>query len=133
MSKSARGMLGSDESRRKFTLRRFLTSVCSLLRRSCLYIFFNNYEFHVAPTNLVKVRDLVRVGIDSGRALILDSKFLGKLSKIKNVHLLHFGSTCHSANMNRTVIVHRNYLHYVKKHQRQANLSNSFVFSACVP
>ncbi|URE10156.1 hypothetical protein MUK42_37340 [Musa troglodytarum] len=29
-----------------------------------------------------QVRDLVRVGIDSGRALILDSKFLGKLSKV---------------------------------------------------
>ncbi|KAJ8475725.1 hypothetical protein OPV22_019452 [Ensete ventricosum] len=34
-----------------------------------------------APTNLVKVRDLVRVGIDSGRALVLDSKLLGRLLK----------------------------------------------------
>uniref|UniRef100_M8AW47 40S ribosomal protein S11 n=1 Tax=Aegilops tauschii TaxID=37682 RepID=M8AW47_AEGTA len=30
--------------------------------------------------------------------------------------------TCHSAKMNRTIIVRRNYLHYVKKYQRQANL-----------
>ncbi|URD94207.1 ribosomal protein [Musa troglodytarum] len=28
--------------------------------------------------------------------------------------------TCHSAKMNRTIIVRRNYLHYVKKYQRQA-------------
>ncbi|KAJ6825457.1 40S ribosomal protein S11 [Iris pallida] len=27
--------------------------------------------------------------------------------------------TCHSAKMNRTIIVRRNYLHYVKKYQRQ--------------
>ncbi|KAM3341692.1 hypothetical protein P3S68_026658 [Capsicum galapagoense] len=26
--------------------------------------------------------------------------------------------TCHSAKMNRTIIVRRNYLHYVKKYQR---------------
>ncbi|XP_065045911.1 uncharacterized protein LOC135677479 [Musa acuminata AAA Group] len=65
-----------------------------------------------APTNLVKGRDLVRVGIDSGRALVLDSKLLGKLLKVS-----HFGSTCHSAKMNRTVIVCRNYLHYVNKYQ----------------
>ncbi|THU50444.1 hypothetical protein C4D60_Mb06t20290 [Musa balbisiana] len=133
MSKSAPGMFGIDELRRKFTLWRFLTSVCTLLRRSCLNIFFNNYEFHVAPTNLVKVRGLVRVGIDSRRALVLDSKLLGKLLKIWNPIVLHFGSTCHSTKMNRTVIVCRNYLHYVNKYQRQANLSNSFVFSACVP
>uniref|UniRef100_A0A0D9ZQK3 Small ribosomal subunit protein uS17 N-terminal domain-containing protein n=1 Tax=Oryza glumipatula TaxID=40148 RepID=A0A0D9ZQK3_9ORYZ len=31
--------------------------------------------------------------------------------------------TCHSAKMNRTIIVRRNYLHFVKKYQRQgANL-----------
>lgn len=47
-------------------------------------MFFNNYGFHVAPTNLVKGRDLVRVGIDSGRALVLDSKLLGKLLKVWN-------------------------------------------------
>ncbi|KAK6787946.1 hypothetical protein RDI58_016471 [Solanum bulbocastanum] len=27
--------------------------------------------------------------------------------------------TCHSAKMNRTIIIRRNYLHYVKKYQRQ--------------
>ncbi|CAL9763667.1 unnamed protein product [Musa acuminata subsp. burmannicoides] len=133
MSKSAPGMFGIDELRRKFALWRFLTSVCALLRLSCLNMFFNNYGFHVAPTNLVKGRDLVRVGIDSGRALVLDSKLLGKLLKVWNPIVSHFGSTCHGAKMNRTVIVCRNYLHYVNKYQRQANLSNSFVFSACVP
>uniref|UniRef100_A0A0E0KV42 Small ribosomal subunit protein uS17 N-terminal domain-containing protein n=1 Tax=Oryza punctata TaxID=4537 RepID=A0A0E0KV42_ORYPU len=29
--------------------------------------------------------------------------------------------TCHSAKMNRTIIVRRNYLHFVKKYQRQVN------------
>ncbi|CAL9135390.1 unnamed protein product [Musa textilis] len=33
--------------------------------------------------------------------------------------------TCHSAKMNRTIIVRRNYLHYVKKYQRQAILVGS--------
>jgi hypothetical protein len=28
--------------------------------------------------------------------------------------------TCHSAKMNRTIIVRRNYLHFVKKYQRHA-------------
>ncbi|KAH7574093.1 hypothetical protein JRO89_XS03G0250800 [Xanthoceras sorbifolium] len=31
--------------------------------------------------------------------------------------------TCHSAKMNRTIIVRRNYLHYVKKYQRQEPLT----------
>ncbi|CAL9192028.1 unnamed protein product [Musa hybrid cultivar] len=96
-------------------------------------MFFNNYGFHVAPTNLVKGRDLVRVGIDSGRALVfcLLSYFVEFIFYI--LYVSHFGSTCHGAKMNRTVIVCRNYLHYVNKYQRQVNLSNSFVFSACVP
>ncbi|CAL9185737.1 unnamed protein product [Musa hybrid cultivar] len=132
MSKSAPGMFGIDELRRKFALWRFLTSVCALLRLSCLNMFFNNYEFHVAPTNLVKGRDLVRVGIDSGRALVLDSKLLGKLLKVWNPIVSHFGSTYHSAKMNRTVIVRRNYLHYVNKYQRQANFEQLFcVFCLC--
>ncbi|KAK1292061.1 40S ribosomal protein S11 [Acorus calamus] len=36
--------------------------------------------------------------------------------------------TCHSAKMNRTIIVRRNYLHYVKKYQRQVKHRYSFVF-----
>ncbi|TXG62220.1 hypothetical protein EZV62_013583 [Acer yangbiense] len=31
--------------------------------------------------------------------------------------------TCHSAKMNRTIIVRRNYLHFVKKYQRQELLT----------
>ena len=39
--------------------------------------------------------------------------------------------TCHSAKMNRTIIVRRNYLHWVKKYQRQA-LACLFNFPATV-
>lgn len=31
--------------------------------------------------------------------------------------------TCHSAKMNRTIIVRRNYLHFIKKYQRYSTLS----------
>ena len=36
--------------------------------------------------------------------------------------------TCHSAKMNRTIIVRRNYLHFVKKYQRQVNLVAGYQF-----
>jgi small subunit ribosomal protein S11e len=39
--------------------------------------------------------------------------------------------TCHSAKMNRTIIVRRNYLHFVKKYQRQANLHWLNFFGGC--
>jgi succinate dehydrogenase/fumarate reductase cytochrome b subunit len=38
--------------------------------------------------------------------------------------------TCHSAKMNRTIIVRRNYLHWVKKYQRQGLAL--FLFSTLV-
>jgi hypothetical protein len=38
--------------------------------------------------------------------------------------------TCHSAKMNRTIIVRRNYLHWVKKYQRQG--LSLFLFSTLV-
>ncbi|KAM7492919.1 hypothetical protein LguiB_027528 [Lonicera macranthoides] len=37
--------------------------------------------------------------------------------------------TCHSAKMVRTIIVRRNYLHYVKKYQRQELIISSVDFS----
>ncbi|KAK1269295.1 40S ribosomal protein S11 [Acorus gramineus] len=39
--------------------------------------------------------------------------------------------TCHSAKMNRTIIVRRNYLHYVKKYQRQRHSNIPAHVSPC--
>uniref|UniRef100_A0A0E0DIA0 Small ribosomal subunit protein uS17 N-terminal domain-containing protein n=1 Tax=Oryza meridionalis TaxID=40149 RepID=A0A0E0DIA0_9ORYZ len=36
--------------------------------------------------------------------------------------------TCHSAKMNRTIIVRRNYLHFVKKYQRQVNYHGLYTY-----
>lgn len=43
--------------------------------------------------------------------------------------------TCHSAKMNRTIIVRRNYLHFIKKYQRQENFhlyNSSWLMSATI-
>ncbi|KAI4313563.1 hypothetical protein L6164_026528 [Bauhinia variegata] len=35
--------------------------------------------------------------------------------------------TCHSAKMNRTIIVRRIYLHYIKKYQRQGSFASQYI------
>ncbi|CAD5167110.1 unnamed protein product [Musa acuminata subsp. malaccensis] len=59
-------------------------------------------------------------------------KPLKVLTLIRNAHSRNvsirgciLAGTCHSAKMNRTIIIRRNYLHYVKKYQRQAILVGS--------
>ncbi|KAI5393334.1 hypothetical protein KIW84_060452 [Lathyrus oleraceus] len=106
----------------------------------------NLYFFYEARRYLGRGRDLVRVETDSGNLLDLDSRLTGMPLKVTCVcirrtssHVFHTGTyidkkcpftgnvsirgriiagTCHSAKMNRTIIVRRNYLHFIKKYQR---------------
>ncbi|KAI5418135.1 30S ribosomal protein S11 [Lathyrus oleraceus] len=70
-----------------------------------------------------KGRGPVKVEIASGNLLVLDSRPPKKPSKCPftgNVSIRGriIAGTCHSAKMNRTIIVRRNYLHFIKKYQR---------------
>ncbi|KAM1046541.1 hypothetical protein ACFX13_026612 [Malus domestica] len=61
-----------------------------------------------------KVRFIVLLQIEHGTYIDKKCSFTGNVSIRGRI----LAGTCQSAKMNKTIIVRRNYLHYIKKYQR---------------
>ncbi|XP_050137663.1 uncharacterized protein LOC126614064 [Malus sylvestris] len=70
-----------------------------------------------------KVRFIVLLQIEHGTYIDKKCSFTGNVSTRGRI----LAGTCHSAKMNKTIIVRRNYLHYIKKYQRDIPTSGSCI------
>ncbi|KAM1478543.1 hypothetical protein ACFX2I_025953 [Malus domestica] len=75
-----------------------------------------------------KVRFVVLLQIEHGTCIDKKCSFTGTVSIRGRI----LAGTCHSAKMNKTIIVRRNYLHYIKKYQRYDVRDHFFHFLLCL-